>query len=175
MAASPLPRSRYDSPISYEARTALGCGGVGGQEPAEGGDAEVELGVVGRVGDAVGPRDLVERPGPELGQFLRGRPGDSVEVAGQVGPGHPGGDELAGGELGLAQVEPGGEAVGPLGILLQVSLEVADRVDRRAGVAPLAAGRASGPDFWPARAIANRSEARRASPLASSRALASRA
>ena len=119
--------------------------GVGDQEPAEGGDAEVELGVVGRVGDAVGPGDLVERPGAEVGDLLRWVLASRVEVAGQVGPGHPSGDVLTGGELGLAQVEPRGEAVGSLGILLEISLEVADRVDRAGlGVRPGPAGAPSG-------------------------------
>ena len=51
---------------------------------------------------------------------------ESLEVAGQVGPGQPGRQELAGLALGLAQVEPGREPVGPLGILLEVGLEVLD-------------------------------------------------
>ena len=116
----------------------LGVRGGVGQEPAEGGDAEVELGVVGRVGDAVGPGDLIERASPQFGQILRRRLGNlGRQVAGQVGPGHPGGDVLLERELGLAQVEPRGVAVGPFGIFLEILLEVADRTDGRVGIASL--------------------------------------
>ncbi len=107
--------------------------GGGEQEPPERGDAEVELGIVGRPGDAVGLRDLIERLGAELLGLLRGVL-EAAEVPGQVGPGHPGGDVLTGGKLGLAQVEPRGEAVGSVGVLVEIGLEVADRVADGAGL-----------------------------------------
>ena len=109
---------------------------VRGEEPPERRDAEVQLRVVGRLGDAVGPGDLVEGAGAGVG----GLPGvDLLEVARQVGPGQPGRERLAGGELGFAEFVADGGAVGPLGILAQVRLEV---VDGAGVVARLLAGAA---------------------------------
>ena len=84
------------------------------------------------------------------------------EVAGQVGPGQAGRQRLAGGELRLAQAVAGRGAVGPLGILAQVRLEVRDGAGVVARLLAGAGHRQQQP-------------ARRASPLASDRAWASSA
>ena len=47
---------------------------IRGQQPPEGGDAEVQLGVVGRGGDAVGPGDPVQGAGADVGGRPRCRP-----------------------------------------------------------------------------------------------------
>ena len=65
LAARPVRRADR-----YAARTASGCAGIGRQEPPQGRDAQVQAGVVGRIGDAVGRGDLVERIGPDRGDVL---------------------------------------------------------------------------------------------------------
>ena len=175
MAASALPRARYDAPISKRGPDGLRVRGGVGQEPAEGGDAEVELGVVGRVGDPVGPGDLVERPGPEVGQVLRG--GLRRARRRGRGPGRPRSSGRRRPGRRRAGPRPGGTGRRSRSAPRGYSLRYAWK-SRIGSIGPAGRGSAAGPPrpgIWPARAIANRSEARSASPLASSRALASRA
>ncbi len=88
--------------------------GIGVQEALQGRDAEVELGVVGRVRNAEGARDLKECPGDEIGLVL------GFRVANQLVPGEPRGQGLSGRELGLSQTEAGGVKIGGIEIRLGV-------------------------------------------------------
>ena len=113
-------------------------GGIGREEPLQGGDAQVQARVVGRVGNAVGRGNLGQGERPELSRLAsRIAVLQAIDVAGQVGPGQPGLRELAGLALGLAEMEARRQAVGAPGILLEIRLEI---LDRPGDVARLLAG-----------------------------------
>ena len=89
-------------------------GRVGLEVAAEGGDPQIKARVVARLGEAEGAGDLEEGVGADVGRLV---PLGVFEVAGEVGPGQPGREGLAGVELGLAQVEAGERAVVVAGVL----------------------------------------------------------
>ena len=94
--------------------------GEGREETLEGGDAQVQAGVVGRIGDAEGRGDLGEGACPDAlriaVEFGRLQPLDVAARSVQVSRAWSG---LIGLALGLAELKPGGEPVGSAGILLE--------------------------------------------------------
>ena len=98
-------------------------GGIGVQVASQGGDAEVEARVVPRLGESIGLCDPEEGIGPDVGRAGL----VAFQVTGQVDPGQPGRQRLPGLELGLAEVEADGGAVGPFGESIEIGLELRDR------------------------------------------------
>lgn len=133
-ASVPLPLARYAPPIAYAARTALACAGGRGQEAPEHRYAEIELRVVGRVGDAVGGGDLVEGRGADVGVLrFHLRRLEPLDVTREVGPRQPGRQEQIDFAPGLGEPEPHGEAIGTRGEVPEISPEVLDGTSRVVG------------------------------------------
>ena len=93
------------------------------QKPLECGGAQVQACVVAWVREPVGSADLKEGMSAET-LCLWGV--DFFQVAGEIVPGEPGRQRLAGRELGLSQLKANGRTISPLGVLFEIGLEIFD-------------------------------------------------